>query len=227
MGDVLSSSNRILLGLALLLVGGCQQGLPVRLASEYHAAAIEKGAVRERTDYSDPVLVDLRTILLTTEINESSSREIISKLLFLDRLSHQPINLYLSTYGGFIKDAFSIIDVVETLDSPVNTIGMGACYSGGALLLAAGTGTRSVMPNTTIVLHSPTPEGKANTLLSEMWLKINRDFLSRRTRLPAGKLPTQPDRRLVLSLPDALEFGLIDTIINPHNLPSNNAHADL
>lgn len=197
------------------LTSSCTRGLPYQIANQYHSAAIEKGASPSSIDFKDPVLTDLRTILLTTEINESSSREIIAKLLFLDALSDAPINLYISTYGGFIKDAFSVIDVIDSLKSPVNTIGMGACYSGGALLLAAGTGSRTAMPNTTIVIHSPTPEGKAEARLSELWLKINHDFLKRQTKLPPHLLPKTLDRKLVLTLNEAVEYELIDRISTP------------
>lgn len=207
--------SRILLLVLVPLVAlqtACFSRRGVELANRFHSSGIETGAINQPVDYSDPLLIEHRTILLTTEINEQTSHSIISKLLFLNHRSHEPITLYLSTYGGYIKDAFAIIDVIEAIDAPVNTVGMGACYSGGALILAAGTGVRSALPNTTIVIHSPTPQGRAPKKLTDLWLHNNSDLLNRRTRLPKKLLPHRVDHRIILSLDDALRHGMIDRI---------------
>lgn len=92
-----------------------------------------------RVDFTDPVL-NRRQILLFGKIDQRAAELTIQKLLFLEGKSHDPIDLYLQTPGGETISALAIQRTMGLLQSPVNTCALSECTSGGALLLAAGTG---------------------------------------------------------------------------------------
>ncbi|MFT4581548.1 MAG: ATP-dependent protease ClpP protease subunit [Gammaproteobacteria bacterium] len=74
-------------------------------------------------------------------------------LLLLDAIdSTAPIDLYIRTEGGWSNDAFSIIDVMQSMSAPVNTHAIGGANSSGAMILSADTGVRYGYPYSTIML---------------------------------------------------------------------------
>lgn len=50
----------------------------------------------------------------------------------------QPIKLYINSTGGFIVEAYTIINAIELSKTPVWTIATGAAYSGGFFIFIAG-----------------------------------------------------------------------------------------
>ena len=89
--------------------------------------------------HSDDPLLKERKILLGHDINARSAKDVAARLFFLNSVDkEQPIDLYLSTLGGWGVNAFTVIDAMRLIDAPVNTWAMGGCYSSGALILTAG-----------------------------------------------------------------------------------------
>jgi len=81
----------------------------------------------------DTDLLKYRKIVLATDINAASAQRTIRGLLLLDGIdSTAPIDLYIRTEGGWISDAFGIIDVIESISAPVNTHALGGTHSSGA-----------------------------------------------------------------------------------------------
>ena len=68
----------------------------------------------------------------------------------------QPIEFYISTYGGQASEMFSVYDLMRTLrdETPIYTHGIGKVMSAGVLLLAAGTkGERRIGKNCRVMIH--------------------------------------------------------------------------
>jgi ATP-dependent Clp protease, protease subunit len=199
-------------GAALLALGGC-----VHISSDADsplAEGVKTGAVQPRIDFTDPVL-NQRQIILTAKINELTAHELIAKLLYLEGRGHQPIDLLLASSGGHLNHTFAIIDVINSLKSKVNTWAVGDCNSGGAMLLAAGTGRRKASPNAVIIIHGPVPSGRLPSGLMETVDGRLSSFWQARAKLPARWLPLPQNSTHVLTPRDALEYGLIDEAITP------------
>lgn len=95
-----------------------------------------------------------RIIMLHGEVNESSIAQVIAHLLHLASLSHKPVNLVISTYGGSVDEMFSLYDTIKFLPCPVHTIALGKVMSAGVLLLATGEkGRRLVGRSARIMIH--------------------------------------------------------------------------
>src|SRR5262249_50146447 len=111
--------------------------------------------------YEDPTftpddpLLRQRKVLLFHDLNSRTAKDVSSRLMYLNAVdSRAPIDLYISTQGGWSDNAFTIIDTMRTISAPVNTWAVGGCYSAGALILAAATGKRYATEDAVLMIHT-------------------------------------------------------------------------
>lgn len=163
---------------------------------------------------ADDPLIASRQILVTASINERSAKNVAARLLYMSSLDpHRPIDLYLSTQGGWVDSAFTIIDAMQLIDAPVNTWAIGGCYSSGALILAAGTGRRYATPNAVLMIHaSLDPSSKDSFSYERLALQRYQRIWRQRASLPDAWFPMVGGREYYLSPQEALDFKLIDEI---------------
>ncbi len=134
-------------------------------------------------------------------------------MLFLDTQSHDPIDLFLMTPGGEFKSALAIEHVMRLIQSRVNTYALSECNSGGALLLAAGTGKRKAFRGALVIVHGVKVHGHPPAGMLDKVQDSYTDFWRKRTRLPESWLPIPPDKLHILSAEQALQYGIVDEII--------------
>ena len=196
----------VLVAIVGALLQGCCMTQPTRQPEEAspHADA--------RVDFTDPVL-NRRQILQFGTIDQRAAELTIQKLLFLDGKSHDPIDLYLQTPGGEFKCAMAIEQTMRLLKSPVNTYALSECNSGGAMLLAAGTGKRRAFHGAVVVLHGLKISGKPPPGFAEQLQDAYTHFWHQRSRLPEPWLPLPPGVIHVLSAEQALEYGVVDEVV--------------
>lgn len=181
---------------------------------------IEKSSNKEYAyDLYSRLLKD-RIIFLTGEINDSMANIIISELLYLDNLSNEDIYLYINSPGGSITSGMSIYDTMHFINSKVYTIGLGMCASMAAFLLSSGD-ERYALPNTEVMIHQPFggAQGQATDIkiaaerIIKLKEKLNK-ILADNTHQPLEKIYNDTERDNFLSASEALDYGLIDKIIN-------------
>jgi len=174
-------------------------------------SGIEEG-IRPPLDYSNPVL-NQRRVFVVDEITSETAESIIRQLLYLDSRGQEPITLYLMTPGGDLNAAFAIQRVVGMLKSRLDTVALGECNSGGAVLLAAGSGERRAHADSVIVLHGMKVSGRPPARYVELTGEIYTAFWRKHARLPQAWLPMPQEKTFVLSAKEALEYGVIDSIV--------------
>lgn len=162
-----------------------------------------------------------RIIYLGEEINEESSNNCIHQLLVLDHLGDDDINLYIKSPGGICTDTFAIKDVIYTLKSKVNTVGIGQCSSGAAYLLACGTGKRRCTKTCRVMIH-PVISGAFGSypdvqITINETKRINDIIFNDYITFTNGKINTENrykfDRDCYLNADEALNLNIIDEII--------------
>lgn len=206
------------LGLAALLVQDLRtiaanladpQPLIEEVVDEYMSANPREPELRG----DDPVLKS-RKILVTSNINEYTAKDVATRLLYLNALDpHRPIDLYLSTQGGWIDSAFTIIDAMNLIHAPVNTWAIGGCYSAGSLILAAGTGRRYATPNAVLMIHASLDEDSKRPYSYErLALQRYERIWREHADLPDEWFPMVGNEEYYLSPQEALQFKLIDEI---------------
>lgn len=172
--------------------------------------------------YIEDRLLRDRTILLSGYIEVESAHDIVSQLLYLDRLSDEPIYLFLNTGGGDVVSGFYIIDTMQYIRSDVCTLCGGQAASMGAVILSSGKrGKRYAMPNATIMIHQPKgsmPKSQESDILihTERIVEIKDKLiytLSQNTGQSYETLERDMDRDYFMNAKAALEYGIIDKII--------------
>lgn len=97
-----------------------------------------------------------RIVYLSGIIDEQTIAQISSQLFLLaGNDPSRPIQMVISTYGGYIDEMFSLYDTIQLLPCPVHTIGLGKIMSAGVLLLACGQkGERQIGANARVMIHA-------------------------------------------------------------------------
>ena len=189
---------------------------------------VEQTSKGERSyDIFSRLLKD-RIIFLGEDVNPTSASLVIAQLLFLE--SEDPdkeIFLYINSPGGSITDGMGIIDTMNYIKCPVSTICVGMAASMGAVLLASGEkGKRYATPNAEILIHQPLIGGQGGGISGQATeIKIHADhmirtreklnkLLSEKTGQPIEQIEKDTERDHYMSAQEALEYGLIDGIMD-------------
>lgn len=167
-------------------------------------------------------LLKERIIFLTGEINDVTADLVVAQLLFLEGEDPtKDIQIYINSPGGSVSAGFAIFDTMNYIKCDVSTICVGLAASMGAFLLAAGQkGKRYALPNADIMIHQPLggAQGQASDIkihaekILEIRKRINK-ILSDETGQPMEKVEADTDRDYYLSALEAVEYGLIDRVI--------------
>lgn len=167
-------------------------------------------------------LLKERIIFLGEEVNDTTASLVVSQLLFLE--SEDPekdINLYINSPGGSVTAGMAIYDTMQYVKCDVSTMCMGMAASMGAFLLAGGAkGKRLALPNAEIMIHQPSggAQGQATEIeiAAEHILKTKKrlnTILSKNTGQSYETIARDTERDNWLSAQEALEYGLIDKVV--------------
>ncbi|NJN04344.1 MAG: ATP-dependent Clp protease proteolytic subunit [Leptolyngbyaceae cyanobacterium SL_1_1] len=166
-----------------------------------------------------------RILFLGQEVTDSLANSIVAAMLYLDSDDpSKPIYLYINSPGGSVTAGMAIYDTMQYIKSDVITICLGLAASMGAFLLAAGTkGKRLALPHARIMIHQPMGgTGQQRLQASDIAieareiLRVRRELnemLSDRTGRTIEQIDKDTDRDYFLSAAEALEYGLIDRVI--------------
>ena len=167
-------------------------------------------------------LLKERIIFLGEEVNDVTAGLVVSQLLFLE--SEDPdkdINLYINSSGGSVTAGMAIYDTMQYVKCDVSTMCMGMAASMGAFLLSGGTkGKRLALPNAEIMIHQPSggAQGQATEIeiAAEHILRTKKKLntiLSENTGQPYETIVKDTERDNWLTAQEALEYGLIDKVM--------------
>ena len=160
------------------------------------------------------------TMYLTYEIEQDSLYAVMTRFdNFIQHNEGQDINLVLSSYGGDVYSMLGIIDYFKTLPVKVNTHCFGACMSAAAVILACGTGKRTMSKNSTVMIHegSAFEVGKTSDVLKgadhlkKLQTNINR-ILGEVTNKDQEFWEEVSRQDTYLTSEECLEYGIVDEI---------------
>ena len=190
---------------------------------------IEKSGREERAmDIYSRLLKD-RIIFLGSGVNDEVANSIVAQLLFLQSEDAKAdIHLYINSPGGSVTAGLAIYDTMQFVTCSVATYCIGQAASMGAVLLTAGAaGKRTALPNSRIMIHQPLAgmEGTAAEIMihAKEFQKVKsrlNSILLKHTGHPLEKIEQDTDRDRFMSSEEAMEYGLIDRVIE-HMTPSS------
>lgn len=174
-------------------------------------------------------LLKERIIFIGSVVDDAEANLIIAQLLFL--ASEDPkkdISIYINSPGGMITAGLAIYDTMQHVPCDVATLCIGQAYSMSAILLAGGTaGKRHALPHSRIMLHQPwggvggqaaDVEIHAREIME--WRRRLNGVLVEHTGKDEEAIANVTDRSYFLSPDEAIEFGLIDGILESAAAPA-------
>jgi len=149
---------------------------------------------------------------------------VIKSMLHLSVRRDKDINLYINCPGGDIDDTLAIYDTMKFLRCDIATYCIGNASSGAAVILAAGTkGKRFALPHAKIMIHQPWGyvggQAADMRIQAEEILKIKDtlcEILAEATGKSKKQILEDTERDRYMTAQEALEYGLVDEIIEEH-----------
>lgn len=168
-----------------------------------------------------------RIVFLASEVNEASANLIIAQLLFLE--AEQPdadISFYINSPGGSVTAGLAIYDTMQYIKPQVQTICVGQAASMAAVLLSAGAAEKRIaLKHSSIMLHQPWGGigGQASDIeiQTKEILRIKKSLtnvLVEHTGQSSEKLAEDLERDFYLTAKEALEYGIVDTVIDKRDV---------
>lgn len=183
---------------------------------------IEQGSRGERAYDIYSLLLKERIVFMGMPINDQIANLIVAQLLFLDREDpDRQIQMYINSPGGQVYAGLAIYDTMQQISAPVSTVAVGITASFGTVLLTAGTtGLRYALPNATIHMHQPLggAQGQASDIVIQaneivrLKERLNLVFV-KHTGKDKETIERDTDRDIYMSASQAVEYGLIDAVL--------------
>lgn len=183
---------------------------------------IEQTGRGERVYDIFSLLLKERIVFVGSEINPPVANLTVAQLLYLDREDpEQEIQMYIQSPGGDVYAGLAIYDTMQQIACPVSTVAVGLTASFGTILLTGGApGRRYALPHATIHMHQPLggAQGQARDIQihAEQILKLRdrvEQILSEHTGKSTEQIRHDIDRDVYLSAEQAVDYGLIDGIL--------------
>lgn len=168
-------------------------------------------------------LLKERVIFLVGEVNDYSANLIVAQMLFLESENpEKDIHLYINSPGGSISAGMAIYDTMQFIKPQVSTLCIGMAASMGAFLLQAGEkGKRFALPNSTAMIHQPLGgfRGQASDIeIHAKYILSLRErlytLMAKHTGRTVEEIARDSERDNFLSAQEALEYGLIDQVLD-------------
>jgi ATP-dependent Clp protease protease subunit len=201
--------------------------LEVYSSSNVIPMVVEQTGLGERAFDIYSRLLRERIIFMGTPVDDTVADSLVAQLLFLE--SEDPekdIQLYINSPGGSVTAGMAIYDTMQQIRPDVVTICFGLAASMGAFLLSGGAkGKRMALPSSRIMIHQPLGGAQGQAVDIEIQAKeilyhkskLNQ-LLAEHTGQPIDKITADTERDFFMSSAEAKDYGLIDQVIDRHNL---------
>ncbi|NIM93099.1 MAG: SLATT domain-containing protein [Anaerolineales bacterium] len=176
--------------------------------------SVQQGIETWEFDSRDPLLKE-RIILVNTLINEITTQKVITSLNYLNEKDNEaPITIYLSSTGGYTKDAYAILHAIQESEAIVNTVALGDCFSACTKILMSGTGVRKIAQDSRMMIHTHAypydgDPYSNNTILYER----EREFFRKNSAIPLDWIGRE-EKFYYLTPEQAITYQLVDEILN-------------
>jgi len=198
---------------------------------------IEKSGRTERAyDIYSRLLKD-RIVFLGGVLDDAAANLIIAQMLFLSNEdTKKDIHFYINSPGGAITAGLAVYDTMQFLRCDVATYCVGQAASMAAVLLTgAAKGKRYLLANGRVLLHQPLLSGELIAPATDIDIEA-KEILRLRARLygiladhtgqSTEKIEADCDRNLWLEAKEAIDYGLVDKILQkaPEIIRNNEQH---
>lgn len=189
---------------------------------------VEQTARGERSYDIYSRLLKERVIFLVGQVEDHMANLVVAQLLFLE--SENPdkdIHLYINSPGGSVTAGLSIYDTMQFIKPDVSTMCIGQAASMGALLLSGGEkGKRFALPHSRMMIHQPSggAQGQASDIHIQAQEILNvrerlNQIMAHHTGQEIEVIARDTDRDNFMNVEEAVNYGLIDSVLEKRVLP--------
>ena len=167
-------------------------------------------------------LLKERVVFMVGPVDDHMANIIVAQLLFLESENpEKDISLYVNSPGGAVSSGLAVYDTMQFIRPDVSTVCIGQAASMGAVLLAGGEKEkRHALPHSRVMIHQPMGGSQGQASDIEIHTKeilgarerLNQ-ILSRHTGQSLNTIKADTDRDNFMSADDALEYGIIDSVL--------------
>jgi ATP-dependent Clp protease, protease subunit len=164
----------------------------------------------------------IRRIILSGEIREETAAGFLEQMTALERVDMDaPITVYIDTYGGNVRAALAMYDMMRICACPIETVGIGKVMSAGVLLLAAGDkGNRYLTSNCGVMIHQisggifgTVSEMETNVKETQYLQELYVSILSKHSGVPKTKILKDMQIDNYMTAKQAIQYGVADLIL--------------
>jgi ATP-dependent Clp protease protease subunit len=163
-------------------------------------------------------LHERRIVLLRGALDDKLAGEVTAELMMLDATGDQAVALHVDSAGGSLEAAFAVIDTIDLLGVPVETICIGRA-EGSAVGVVAAAPRRHAAPHARFHLCEPsaTVEGRASQIEAgaahhqAQTARFARR-LARASGRPAEHVEADLSMGRWLDAEEAVAYGLVDDL---------------
>lgn len=172
-----------------------------------------------------------RSIYLFDTIYCWSTESLVKDLLRMnDESKEDPINIFINSPGGVVTDTLGIIDVMNAIQAPINTVILGTAYSAASLIAACGD-KRFISPNSEMMIHEAAMQGfgyidtrdekftnnlkrveELNERINAIYAKKTGQSFEEITKIMSSK------DDVFMTAEESIKFGLVDEIMTDEQL---------
>jgi ATP-dependent Clp protease protease subunit len=183
---------------------------------------VEQTARGERSYDIYSRLLKERVVFIVGAIEDQVANLVVAQFLYLESENpEKDIHLYINSPGGSVSAGLSIYDTMQFVRPDISTICVGQAASMGAFLLSGGAKSkRFCLPHSRMMIHQPLAgfQGQASDIdiHAKEVLKTKKrlnELLAEHTGQPIDRIEKDTDRDYFMSGAEAIEYGLIDTVL--------------
>ncbi|HEX5910772.1 MAG TPA: ATP-dependent Clp protease proteolytic subunit [Thermoleophilaceae bacterium] len=188
---------------------------------------VEQTARGERSFDIYSRLLNERIVFIGQQFDDDLANVVVAQMLHLAAEDpDKDVSIYVNSYGGSVTAALAIYDTMQYVPCDVQTICFGVAMSAGSLVVMGGAeGKRLALPNARLLIHQPLGGFQGQSADIEIHAK---EMLETRRRLEelyaqhtgqsAEQLRADMDRDRFFSPREAIEYGLIDRVVERQEL---------
>ena len=172
-------------------------------------------------DIIDAKFIEQRKVFLWGQVDDSSAKHVIDRLMYLDSLEVKDIELYINSPGGYVTSGFAIYDCIKSLKSDVSTICTGFAASMGSVILSAGKkGKRFIQPHARVMIHQPSGGTRGQASDIEITAKeiiktkeLSAELLAKNCGQAVEKIMKDFNRDHWMGADESVAYGIVDKVI--------------
>jgi ATP-dependent Clp protease protease subunit len=178
-----------------------------------------------------------RIVFIGSPVDDALANTLVAQLLLLQSEdADREISIYINSPGGSVHAGMAIYDTMQYIAPEIQTFCTGIAASIACLLLAGGAaGKRYALPHSSVLIHQPQQNVPGYMQASDLEIAAREimrirsgieEILVTHTGQASAKIRADTDRDYWMTAPEALDYGIVDHIVDRHDSAATTGSED-